>query len=193
MRQRLINFVFIACVGVLILFAVVWAVTFVVGYTGVLAFGGRAVLVDTCRGEISIWTAPVAPAPELRNARPTLINTIYDRAEASTALEWYRTAPMRKRGLFALGAGIVRADSLMPPIGNAVLRGHFGYGVIIPYWLLCTLACIWPATRWYRQQKMDRDYDLYLQGLCPKCGYDLRASPELCPECGARPADIQAK
>ena len=51
----------------------------------------------------------------------------------------------------------------------------------IPYYALFLLWAILPARTalgWRRLRKRVR------RGLCPACGYDLRASPERCPECG---------
>jgi hypothetical protein len=55
---------------------------------------------------------------------------------------------------------------------------------LIPFWLLLPMAAalqVWWAVyfgrRWRRSRRLTR-------GLCVKCGYDLRATPGRCPECG---------
>ena len=56
---------------------------------------------------------------------------------------------------------------------------------VIPFWAIAlatavlplgrTIRGVWSRTRALRQESI---------GRCPTCGYDLRASPDRCPECG---------
>jgi hypothetical protein len=57
----------------------------------------------------------------------------------------------------------------------------------VPHWSLLAVLTIAPAawllrrvrTRWRLRE-----------GLCPVCGYDLRATPGRCPECGTTPDEV---
>jgi hypothetical protein len=57
-----------------------------------------------------------------------------------------------------------------------------GRFINVPYWFLACVAAALPAVAIRRIRARRR---IARQGLCPRCGYDLRASPERCPECGA--------
>jgi len=54
----------------------------------------------------------------------------------------------------------------------------------LPYWFLTLASAILPAT-WLRKFiRRRRERGRASRGHCPACGYDLRASPDRCPECG---------
>jgi hypothetical protein len=55
--------------------------------------------------------------------------------------------------------------------------------VVVPYWLLALVFAILPVRRlWTRARRRAA----LRRGLnqCVRCGYDLRATPDRCPECG---------
>jgi hypothetical protein len=58
-------------------------------------------------------------------------------------------------------------------------RGRFGFAA--PGWFIALLPAV-VATLAIRHNRRRRRVERL--GLCPRCGYDLRASPERCPECG---------
>jgi hypothetical protein len=66
------------------------------------------------------------------------------------------------------------------------LASTTGYDLLLvaPYWtvalVLTPLPLFWARATQRRLQRRSRRR----HGLCTECGYDLRATPERCPECG---------
>jgi hypothetical protein len=58
-------------------------------------------------------------------------------------------------------------------------------GVRVPHWLLAALTAAAPAL-WAVRRRRRREGPAR-SGVCPRCGYDLRATPGRCPECGTMP------
>jgi len=59
-----------------------------------------------------------------------------------------------------------------------------GHRWVVPYWsllLICLLPTASKLLSWIRSRRLTKS------GCCTVCGYDLRATPERCPECGAAP------
>jgi hypothetical protein len=71
--------------------------------------------------------------------------------------------------------------SYMPPHeGNHKCRS-----LLLPYWQVSSVLLAVPALWLFGFVRRRRRAYWLRRGFCPTCNYDLRATPDRCPECGA--------
>ena len=73
-------------------------------------------------------------------------------------------------------------DFVHGPVPN---YGYFHFYIVgMPHWFVALLLLLLPL-KWTLRRRL-------ISGACANCGYDLRATPERCPECGLRQAQTAA-
>jgi hypothetical protein len=86
--------------------------------------------------------------------------------------------PLNSLG-FGFAAGARRFEETDPQSGGDVYFGHWWRNVVVPDWFLVALTAALPLGRVALFCCRRRNI-----GGCARCGYDLRAIPDRCPEWG---------
>ena len=108
-------------------------------------------------------------------------------AHAPIALQPFNLQPPNWRtwAAFAVGTDTVhvRLKSRHAPEPEWIRSGPVlrAYVIRFPHWTLLLAFAILPAFRGWQLLRSARRRS---ENLCPQCGYDLRATPQRCPECG---------
>jgi hypothetical protein len=99
---------------------------------------------------------------------------------------WDGRVDVLRRDANCKSAGPILGAAFFVTGGQPSWPSYHHWEVMLPYWLMFALsagAAAWAAWRPVREWRARR----VRPGACRACGYDLRATPERCPECGAVP------
>lgn len=82
---------------------------------------------------------------------------------------------------------LAKFDFLGITFGGGWGKNSLLWNLAIPYWILISLSLVLPSLFVWLAWRSRLESRRQSHGLCPQCGYDLRATPDCCPECGAVP------
>jgi hypothetical protein len=124
-----------------------------------------------------------------RNADPSFVGARRAAHFAGFPLTW-RTDPSVN---YPAGGPLLPTISwwTKPGFGFSIERpksagyfGESGFAVVVPDWSLLAAASLMPFMWLIRRAIAARRKAM--EGRCRRCGYDLRATPDRCPECGTQ-------
>jgi hypothetical protein len=106
---------------------------------------------------------------------------------ASDILRWRWLAQMNRtsHSLVRLGRFGMEWMRVKWPLPSQRADTHLV--VAVPLWSLSALFLIFPLAWDIGHRRRHRAICRVHAGRCPNCNYDLRATPDFCPECGAVP------
>ena len=113
---------------------------------------------------------------EVRRAMKTDVIVLWH-ADRWPSTSWPRSATWQNG--FGFNVGHVHEERNGYGGLGAVTRDE--YFVDLPCWLMALVTAVTPVWKFARGRRQRRATRF---GLCASCGYDLRATPGRCPECG---------
>jgi hypothetical protein len=144
------------------------------------AAGSLALCVATAALSLSTWQADALLAQPV-HVGPLAVRSAHGESEFSCL----------PPGAFAVSRLFLVYPS-EPTLANACRWHVLGFGlgvdlfgshrVVVPHWFIALITMVLPAWWLLRRHRAHRAARL---GICRSCGYDLRATPARCPECGA--------
>jgi hypothetical protein len=190
MKRRLLNLLTALSLLLCVTTCVLWVRSYFVfdalgGCVGETPTSATCVQALSNRGAISLrrfdltLTGAAAPPPGYR-LRDGL------QFDVGQKQRWTRGDPFRwgqDRFRYLLGFGRHDGTYFRRPLQNVTMVER-DRGITLPHWLPMLIAAGAPAL-WCGRSRRRRARRR--AGLCKACGYDLRATPGRCPECGAAP------
>jgi hypothetical protein len=197
MKRRLLNLLTAVSLLLCVAACVLWARSYFVADLFEWGWQGEetdASVASTTQLTSSYGGVAIVRERRVRSGDPgavaALVAAVERRQPSGLNNGWSRTEPFgypSPSGRHTLGFALVHSrhdESFATAGGKSIRLVGRNSVLLVPYWFLAALTgwSLVPVSLSLRRRLRKR------AGCCPGCGYDLRATPDRCPECGHTPA-----